>query len=74
MKEITVEKKLQVFSRDDIVKVIQHIGKVGYFSNDIEEFDSMTNTLDAIEISDPDDMDIFVCDDGAYSLFAMIKE
>lgn len=74
MKEITITKKLKVFSRDDIQEAIQYIQEEGYFANNISEFEDTISmfTLNNINITNPEDINVFSCDDGEYSLFAVI--
>ena len=76
MKEITVTKKLKVFSRDDIQEAIQYIDEEGYFANSVNEFKDTCAmfALDIIQIRDRNDEYVFHCDDGSYSLFAIIVE
>lgn len=74
MKEITITKKLKVFSIDDIKEAIQYIGEEGYFANSIEEFEYTSEMfyLDRIQINSNYDEKVFICEDGHYKLFAII--
>jgi len=76
MTNLTVTKKLKIFNRDDIQEAIQYITTDGYFANSIDEFKdtALLFTLDHINITDMYDMNVFICDDGSYELFAIIEE
>jgi len=75
MKEITVIKKLKVFSICDVREASQYINEYGYFANSEDEFQSTSHlfTLDSIHIEDSEDEKIFNCIDGSYSLFAIVE-
>lgn len=75
MKQITITKKLKVFSIEDIKEAIQYIEEEkGYFANSEEEFECTSEmfTLDRIQIDSMYDKNVFVCSDGNYKLFAII--
>ena len=77
MKEITITKKLKVFSIEDIKEAIQYIEEEkGYFANSEEEFECTSEMfyLERIVIDSMRNENVFVCDDGSFKLFAIIED